>query len=290
MRKARYWMAYLTLAALALGVSGAFVAGTLLSAPVPSVVGKPPHGLPVEAVTIDSGSGSRLSGWFVPGRPGGGGVLLLHGNGANRLQMLDRARFLHANGYSVLLFDFQAVGESPGAALTFGYLEARDARAAFDFLRAKLPGERIGVIGVSLGGAAALLPEKPLEADAMVLEAVYGDFETAVGNRMAMWLGQMGRLFTPVLTLQVRPRLGFWPSVLAPARRIAEVHAPVLIIAGGRDRHATMRETKALFANANEPKNLWVIEQAGHEDFYGKAPADYERRVGRFLAETLKRG
>ena len=57
--------------------------------------------------------------------------------------------------------------------ITFGYLESRDARAAFDFMRQRLPGEHIGVVGMSLGGAAAILSEKPLEADAMVLEAVF---------------------------------------------------------------------------------------------------------------------
>lgn len=289
MRKVRQWMVYLLCGGLALGLSSAYVAGSLLTAPVPSAVGKPPAGLPIETVNIASPSGSRLAGWFIRGRNGGGAVLLLHGIGANRLQMLDRARFLHRDGYSVLLFDFQAEGESPGTALTFGHLEAMDARAAFDFLRAKVPGERVGVIGLSLGGAAAVLTEKPLEADAMVLEAVYGDFETAVINRMVMRLGEAGRLLTPLLTLQARPRLGFWPSALAPARRIAEVRAPVLIIAGGEDQHATMDETKAIFANARDPKDLWVIKHAGHEDFHDMVPQEYERRVGQFLNRTLRR-
>ena len=58
----------------------------------------------------------RLSGWFIAGRPGGGAVVLMHGVRGNRLAMLRRARLLHAEGFSVLLFDFQAHGESTGAA------------------------------------------------------------------------------------------------------------------------------------------------------------------------------
>ena len=93
--------------------------------------------------------------------------------------MLGRARMLNAQGFAVLLFDFQAHGESPGRYLTFGYLELRDARAAFDFMRQRLPGEHIGVVGMSLGGAAAILSEKPLEL-------------TPDGARSRIWLIRRG--------------------------------------------------------------------------------------------------
>jgi uncharacterized protein len=194
----------------------------------------------------------------------------MHGVRASRLEMLGRARFLHKSAFTVLLFDFQAHGESPGRSITFGHLEALDARAAHDFLRRKAPGERIGVIGLSLGGAAAILAELP--ADAMVLEAVYADFDRAVENRLALWLGPLGRLLAPVLTWQVRPRLGFDPGGLRPAERIARLQAPVLLIAGGADRHATLDEARLLSARASAPRDLWVIAGAGHVDFHRHAP------------------
>jgi pimeloyl-ACP methyl ester carboxylesterase len=70
--------------------------------------------------------------------------------------MLERARFLLRAGYTVLLFDFSAHGESTGEHITIGYLESRDAQAAISFLRKILPGEKIGVIGVSMGGGSAV--------------------------------------------------------------------------------------------------------------------------------------
>jgi pimeloyl-ACP methyl ester carboxylesterase len=75
---------------------------------------------------------------------------------------------LHAHGFAVLLFDFQAHGESPGRRITFGHLEAMDAAAALDFLEQRLPRERVGAIGASLGGAAAVLADPPLRVDALV--------------------------------------------------------------------------------------------------------------------------
>jgi uncharacterized protein len=283
--------AYIILAVLIAGgmasLACLFYAGSVASAPAPATVGNPPPDLPAEAVSFGSGSGSRLAGWFVPGQPRRGGVLLMHGIRANRLEMLGRARMLHAQGFSVLLFDFQAHGESPGRYLTFGYLESRDARAAFDFMRQRLPSEHIGVVGMSLGGAAAILSERPLEADAMVLEAVFGSFDEALDNRLAMQLGPLGPWLSPLLKYQVEPRLGFDPDFLKPAGRVAKVHAPLLLIAGAADRHASLGEMKRIYATANEPKELWVIPEAPHADFYRFAPEEYERRVLGFLIPRL---
>lgn len=99
-----------------------------------------------------------------------GSILLLPGVRANRLSMIERARFLRAVRFSVLLIDFQATGETSGDHITFGWLESRDARAAVAFLREAVPGGKIGAIGSSLGGAAALLATPPLDVDALVLE------------------------------------------------------------------------------------------------------------------------
>lgn len=67
--------------------------------------------------------------------------------------MLGRARFLQSEGYSVLLVDLPAHGESLGERITFGAREAAGVTSALAFLRNELPDERVGVIGVSLGAA-----------------------------------------------------------------------------------------------------------------------------------------
>src|SRR5579859_7300053 len=174
-------LAAITLA-LVLGASW-LLAGPLLE-PVNHRMPPPPAALGAREVSIASASGSTLAGWYAPGVPGGGTVLLLHGVRADRDAMLSRAQFLHAAGYGVLLIDFQAHGASPGTHITFGWLESRDARAAFDWLRSAAPRERIGAIGMSMGGAAAVLADPPLPLDALVLEEVYLTIEQALVNRL----------------------------------------------------------------------------------------------------------
>jgi uncharacterized protein len=95
----------------------------------------------------------------------------MHSVHANRLALTTRAQFLSRAGYSILLFDFQGHGESTGTGITFGFLESRDATAAVNFVRERFPGEKIGVIGMSLGAASALLADPPLAVNALVLES-----------------------------------------------------------------------------------------------------------------------
>src|SRR5262245_35726245 len=152
MRRLSFWVSTFLFCALVLAFGGLLLVGNLAWAPAPAVIGPTPTDLQSENVTFESASGSRLSGWFIRGQPRIGSVLLMHGIRANRLAMLDRARLLHQHGFSVLLFDFQSHGESQGRSITFGYLESLDAQAAFEYLRGRTPGERIGIIGVSLGG------------------------------------------------------------------------------------------------------------------------------------------
>jgi uncharacterized protein len=268
--------------------AGLWVAGDRLSAPVNHAVGAPPAELRASPVEFASESGSTLRGWLLSGRAGRGAVVLMHGVRADRTSMSGRARFLNAAGYGVLLFDFQAHGESPGRRITFGHLESLDARAAVRFVRERLPGECVAVVGVSMGGAAALLAEPPLEADALVLEMVYPTLEEAVADRLKIRLGPWAGALSPLLTIQLRPRLGVGPERMRPVERAAHAPGPKLFIAGALDRHTTLEESRRLFAAARGPKELWVVEGAAHTDFHAAAREEYERRVLDFFDRSLR--
>ena len=280
-------LAVTILSLIVLATLGAYLVGGVLIAPDPSQVGDLPSDLVGESVLIPSKSGSLLHGWIVPGQHDS--VVLLHGVHASRRSQLDRARLFHDAGYSVLLFDFQAHGESPGRHITFGYLESRDAQAAVGYIRDRVHGGKVAAIAQSMGGAAAILAQPPLAVDALVVEAVYPDLDDAVADRLAMRFGSWASVLGPALTLQVRPRLGFSANVLRPIDHVSDMAMPKLFIAGSDDQHTRIEESHELFAAASEPKTLWVVRGARHEDFYTFAPDEYRRRVVGFLQTSLHR-
>jgi len=281
---------------LAAGLCGSvLVVGLQLSSPASAVIGPPPADLPgAQAVRIPSASGSQIRGWWVPATgSGGGAVILMHGVRANRLGLVRRAKVLRAHGFAVLLFDFQAHGESPGRRITFGRLEALDAAAAVEFVRHSLPGERVGALGISLGGAATLLGPAPLKVDALVLESVYPDIDAALANRLRVGLGPvLGPLFTPLLApafkLLLPPILDVRPDELRPIEHIGAAVAPILVASGTADDRTPPDEARALFDRAPQPKRFWPVSGAGHVDLERYDPDQYWRTVLPFLTEYLQ--
>jgi uncharacterized protein len=243
-------------------------------------------GFPVEPVMIASTSGAKLAGWYLPGA-GRGAVLLLHGAKSNRLVLVARMRFLRDAGYSTLAIDFQAHGESTGNRITLGRLESLDARSALAWLKARLPGEPIAVLGISMGGATALIGP-PIEADAVIVESVSPDFAGALSNRLALKFGRLGRLLAPFMLGAMRIAGGIDASKLRPIDGIAHLHKPIFVMTGADDQKTTVAEGRELFASANPPKRYWETPGAQHWDLAFVGGEAYRERLLDFLDSTLR--
>lgn len=283
MRRLTITIGFLTL----IFIVGLIGVGEALSAPARRIVGSPPPDLSAESVILAGSSSEAISGWFARGKPGTGAVLLLHGIRSDRRQMLDRSKFLNASGYSVLLIDLPAHGESAGDRITFGYREAEGVRASMRFFEETLPGETIGVIGVSLGAASLVLSGVTPIPNAIVLESMYPTIDEAVSDRLRIRAGSLGAIFTPLLIAQLPIRLGISADQLRPIDRLSGIRAPILIVSGTEDRHTTTTETKRLFEAALQPKELWLVEGAGHVDLYNYDPKTYELKISGFLGKYL---
>jgi fermentation-respiration switch protein FrsA (DUF1100 family) len=269
---------------LLLGAS-AWLLGSKLIEPANHAVAIP-EGFSAQSVSIE-GSGHSIAGWWVDGGDKSPVVLLLHGVRADRTSMVSRAQLLALRGFSVLLIDLQAHGETPGEAITLGFRESEDVVAARNWIRRTAPDRKIGVIGTSLGGASILLAPQPSGFDAVVLEAVYPRIGRAVENRIRMRLGPVAPLLAPLLFMQLKPRLGISGADLEPIRSIGALGAPVLVVAGSRDEHTTLEESRELFDAASAPKTLWIVEGAKHQDILKFDPAGYDEHVVRFLERNL---
>lgn len=245
-----------------------------------------PDNLHAQTVTLPTDHGRSVEGWFLQGS-GRGAVLLLHGIRADRRQMLGRARFLNRAGHSVLLIDLPGSGASAAPRLTFGLDEAAGVKAALAYLRRQAPGEGLGLIGVSLGAASFVLCKDCPSVDAVVLESMYPTIEEAVEDRLRMRLGVLGLPLSKLLLWQLPLRLDIAPRQLRPIAHVAAIGAPLLIASGDRDLHTTIAETRRLYDAAAQPKALWIVEGAVHQDLHAFAPAAYEERVLRFLEAGL---
>ena len=258
-----------------------------LQDPANHYVSPSPLDLHASNITYASGAGVLIHGWLAQGNPGQGVVLLLHAVRGDRRDMISRARFLRARGYSVLLIDFQSHGENRGSRITFGDLESRDVTGAIQYLHHKLPHEKVAVIGTSMGADALVLADGRPPVDAVVLEQMYPTIDRAVASRVRSNVGPFAPLFSSLVMLEMQSRTQIPADRLRPIDRMAKIGAPVLIVNGTEDNHVTIEEARAEFAAAVPPKELWAVEGAGHVDLHAFAKTEYERRVGDFLTRYL---
>jgi pimeloyl-ACP methyl ester carboxylesterase len=248
------------------------------------------RGLAYDDVEFVTGDGVQLSGWYVAST-NGAAVVVLHGSGSTRANLLDRAVVLADHGYGVLLFDARGHGRSEGRAMDFGWYGDEDTTAAVSFVasRSDVDPERIAVLGTSMGGEEAI---GAAAADPRI-RAVVAEGAT---NRTAAdkaWLsdvhGWRGTITEGIeaivfaatdLLTSADPPIALRDAVAAAAPR------PVLLVAGGT---VPSEADAARHIQGGSPAtvDLWVVPDSGHTAALDTDPDGWERRVAGFLDGAL---
>lgn len=246
---------------------------------------------PAEDITLTASDGKKVAATYWPGsKADAPAILFLHGNGASRAVFADAARWFNEHGYAVLTIDFRGHGQSAVEDHSFGLFEARDAKAAFDWLNAKQQGGKVGVVGLSLGGAAALLGDDgPLPADALVLQAVYPDIRRAIYNRLDSQAGVVAAtLMEPLLSYQSWLRQGVSPSRLSPIDAVTRYKGPLFVIGGQEDHYTPPVETRAMAAAYQGKAELWLVPGLDHAAVSSGDDPEYRRRLLTFFDAHLR--
>ncbi|MFN8536481.1 MAG: CocE/NonD family hydrolase [Thermomicrobiales bacterium] len=152
--------------------------------------------LHAERVTIPSSTGITLAGTFFPGTSRTT-IVLSHGFGNDQVEVLPWADFLVRAGYSTFVYDMRARGASGGDAITIGLLEQDDLVSVVDYLvtRPDVDPERIGALGVSLGGVTSILAAGNDPRIKAVAYCPFSDTASLVGSAFEANIGLPSFLF-----------------------------------------------------------------------------------------------
>jgi uncharacterized protein len=265
-----------------------------------------------EDFDVHAPDGALLRGWKVrPKNPNENWVLLFHGVADNRVGVLGQSEFLLRAGYSVVMMDARAHGDSGGSIATYGWLERNDTRAIIDALLATerdrflfslaserhLPGAalpnppsfHIFALGESMGAGIVLQSAAAdPRIEAVVAEASFANLREAAydyaGLRKYPWLGKT--LFAPgTWTLLYRDEklAGFPVAEVSPVKAVASRAFPVLLICDEQDVALPCRHSEMIYAAARGRKELWVVPRAFHTAALGFQPEEFRRRVLAFF-------
>lgn len=241
----------------------------------------------LQDLTLPANDGVPLRAWLIqPAATTNSAVLLFHGLGDNRLGTIGYAEMLLSHGYTVLMPDARAHGQTGGELATYGLLERGDIRLWALWFRDKLHPKCLYGLGESMGAAQLL---QSLDKDnlfcAVVAESPFSNFREIGYDRVGQffhtgpWLGRT--LLRPVIEvafLYSHWKYGLDLQQASPERTVSGTSIPVLLIHGQIDSNIPVRHSRRIKTLA-PGITLWEVPNADHCGAISTAPEEFERRV-----------
>ncbi|WP_245297019.1 MULTISPECIES: alpha/beta hydrolase [Rhodomicrobium] len=204
----------------------------------------------VREVKLDTPDGERVIAWWSRAAKGQPTLIYFHGNAGNLVDASERLKMYANVGLGVFMPSYRGYSGSSGRPSETALVA--DALLAYDYLRKQgLPASDIIPYGESLGTGVAVQLAAARPVGALILDAPYTS------------LPDVGKLLYPIMPVQT-----FMVDRFESKRHIAGVKAPILIMHGTADRTVPFSLGKQLFDLAPEPKQMAVLNGAGHSDIY----------------------
>ena len=270
----RHWPLSLLLAALLLVIAiPHLLERMLVYYPTRAVMETPDSaGLTFKDIFPETEDGLRLHGWYLPCPGAQKTLMIFHGNAGNIGHRVEWLAMLKSLALNIMIVDYRGYGRSGGQPFEKGLY--RDASAAYGWWKREGSegGQKLILLGESLGGAVAVDLAARAHVDGIILQSTF----TSAWD-MAKTVLPMG-LVQPLLGVHYDSQL-----------KISKVACPKLFIHGTRDDIVPLRLGKRLYDAACSPKRFFEIEGAGHNDLILVGGAAYLDKIAAFLAEIDRR-
>lgn len=246
-------------------------------------------------VSINSRLGYTLRGTYLPNStPSNNTVVFVHGINGSRLQGLWYAPLYLRAGYNVLIYDSRASGESGGNSVSWGFYEKYDLDQWIDWIEQNYPKGNIGVHGVSMGAATALMHAEMNEVTHRVkfyvADSSYSDLEelltqqidTAVAVHDPLWI----KLLLRYSSIMAHWQSGFRYEDVSPVRSVHNVTTPILYLHGGADLVVPADMNEQLYVATKGYKEKYIFSGDAHAMAIFNHKAEYQRQLINFIDEV----
>jgi len=256
------------------------------------------YGLKYDSVEYKTDDGIDLKGWFIESQTDkkSPGVLLVHGIGTNRSDLLDIGNLFFKNGYSVLLFDLRSHGLSDGKKVTFGFKEIMDVEASLKFLsqQKNVDENKLGIYAISLGASVSLLSAGQSEftnnyAQALILDSPYARLSDMLKHQFPLHKGYVTPIPVFVAKWFSKVLIGSDIFAIEPIDVMRKLEKPVLFIHGAEDMMIPKEQSRELYdEKIFGKKDLWMVPLTHHLEGHKNMTKEYEKRIVEFFDQYLK--
>jgi pimeloyl-ACP methyl ester carboxylesterase len=244
-----------------------------------------------ETATLRAADGVRLAATHLP-RETDTCVVVAHGfSGTHTKPWQARVANGLARHAAVVAFDFRGHGRSGGVS-TLGELEVLDVEAAVAWAR-RLGYANVVTCGWSMGGSCVIRHAALVGGvDAVVSVSATSRWrvrDTKPMRRLHWVVERRAGRVVGRHWLKTRLAREWEDEPESPVEVVGRVApAPLLIVHGDRDSYFPLEHPRALYAAANEPKELWLITGFAHAE--SGATDELFDRIGSHLPALLARG
>lgn len=229
---------------------------------------------------------------FIPCEDSHVWVLVLHGYTGWKEEMYPFARWYHGEGYHVIVPDLRCQGESEGDFIGMGWTDHYDCLLWIGQILAQDAEAQIIIHGQSMGAAAALMitgeEELPENLIAVISDCAYTDAYSMFGEKITEWFALPAFPLVDSACVALKIRGGYDLKDASAINAVAKSSVPTLFIHGEDDAMINVQMTRKLYENAACPKELLIVEGAGHAQAQDKEPAVYYGMVREFLQKTMR--
>lgn len=241
---------------------------------------------PVEVVTRD---GLTLRGEFYrAAEPSDITIVCLHGYNSNAYGDYSTRglSYLHS-GYNVLLANHRHHGKSDGKYIGFGVLDRHDVLKWVEAAAKLVPGGKIFISGVSMGGATAMqcscLALTP-DVKGIIEDCGYTTVRAEVEYLAKKMFGFVPKLTIKFIEFYMRKIAGYGMSEADSREAVKHSKVPILFIHGTEDEFVPTFMGNECYEACTAPKELVLIEGAGHAQSYFKDAAKCAEAVDAFIS------
>ena len=243
---------------------------------------------PHEDAWITSFDGLKLHATWFPQGDCKKVVICFHGYTSQGMKdYIGLSGYYLNNGYSMLLVDERAHGQSEGTYIGFGCLDRHDARKWIKWVT-ETCGEDVQILlhGTSMGGATVLMTssmELPSQVKGIISDCAFTSPKEVFTHVLKHMMHMPAFPMIQTADILNRKLAGYGLDECNAAREVKRAKVPILFIHGSGDTFVPCSMCETLYENCSAPKEKLIIEGAAHAESYYKETAEYETAMNKFI-------
>ena len=237
---------------------------------------------------------NRLHAFYVEApQPTSKTAVIIHGYTDNAIRMMMIGYMYNRSlGYNILLPDLRYIGESEGSYLQMGWLDRKDVIQWMNVTN-QIYGDSTQMVvhGISMGGATTMMisgEPQPDYVKCFVEDCGY----TSVWDQFSKELDEQFGL--PEIPLMYTSswlcnwKYGWSFEEASALKQVEKCHLPMLFIHGEKDDYVPTWMVYQLYEAKPQPKELWIVPNAGHATSYKLNKEVYTEKVKQFTDKYIQ--